>query len=179
MKAIRIIILTIFVATSIRSQNLIGGATGFDWIEGFYANPIYANKDINLYISHSKNNFILEARQGVRYLEGFDAVRNSTYLLIGYTTLREKFFVFDISVGGALSWTTGGKYRYYPVQINPALKTSFDFRINSRLYLGVDWLCSSYFYYQSSREFFDFTGSFLLSLNYVLPKRQNKEKTSN
>jgi hypothetical protein len=185
MTTIRIIILTIFVATSIRSQNLIGGGIGFDWIESFDATPMYANKDINLFFSHSKKHFIIEARQGLRYFEGFDAVRNNTYLLIGFTSLRENFFVFDISVGGALSWTNQGKSGDYPTQFCPTIKTSFNFRINNKktLYLGADWLYSSYHYPSgtspggSPREAFGLTGSVLISLHYILPKKQKTEKT--
>jgi hypothetical protein len=180
MKAIRIVILTFLIATSLRSQSIIGGGLGFDWIESFDASPMYANKDINLFFSHSRKHFIIEARQGLRHLEGFDMIRNNTYLLIGFTSLRENFFVFDASFGGALSWTNLGKSGDYPTQFCPTIKTSFNFRINNKksIYLGLDWLISNYHYHSGtspggySREEYSLTGSVLLSLHYILPKKQ-------
>lgn len=186
MKRLLIYIFVIFALTSARTQNLIGFGTGFDWIEGFDADPIYSNKDINLNFSHSRKILMLEARQGFRYLEGFKTIRYNTYLLIGLTSPKEKFFVFDLLVGGALSFANQNNTQKYPHYINqfcPTIKTSFNFRISSKnkIYLGVDWLISSYRYLEgnrwgSPRSTGGITGSVLLSLNYVLNKKLDRGK---
>lgn len=170
----------------IKSQNSIGVGTGFDWIEGYNTRPAYSDKDINLCFSHAKGYGIIEARQGFRYQEGVSAMRYSTYMSLGLTTPRDRSFVFDTTFGLVFSCAGRNKtekYPQYPSQLNPVLKMSFNLRLSKekRFFIGMDWLVSSYKYYQGDRwgepvSTGGITGSALLSLTYVLLKKGSMQK---
>jgi hypothetical protein len=179
-----ILVLTTFGAPA---QSSAGIGLGFDWIEGFEADPVYDEKDVNLFFSTvRKKKLALEFRQGFRYMHSFRAMRFNTYLLGGYTTRKDMAFVFDLLIGGAISWASPENervYPSYPAQFCPTAKTGFYFRINrqKKIYLGMDWLFSTYHYYHSDRfgrpsRTGGWTGSVLLSLGFVIPDKSDREK---
>ncbi len=101
---------------------------------------------------------MVEGRQGFRYMEGFEKMRYNTYALIGFTTLKEKFFVFDFLGGLAASFVDSHHSEtnyYYFNQICPTVKTSLSFRLSkkNRLYLRLDFLLSTYRYLSGTYKF--------------------------
>jgi hypothetical protein len=184
MKNIFLFIIFTFVLTDARSQKLVGLGVGFDYLDDIKTTPYYSEKDVNVNFSNSWKYFVIEVRQGFRYSDWYKGYRFNTYGLIGFTTPKDKFFVFDFLTGVAYSWATHEDPTYYAQYVNqicPTIKTSFQFRLSekNRLYLGLDGLISSFRYISGTdkmgypNQTGSLTGSALISINYRFKKTDN------
>ncbi len=152
-----------------------------------FKNPpplFYSDKDINTQFMISKKYFSAEARQGFKYDNFFhNYIKSSTYVLLGFTTPKEKRFSFDMLIGIVHTFMTNQKYEgkifsnnyYYPSQTKPAIKLGFYYRLykSKPLYLGLEGLTSPFDYYYNTGSTGGSGGisiSSIISINYLLNK---------
>ncbi|PBQ34645.1 hypothetical protein CNR22_23670 [Sphingobacteriaceae bacterium] len=179
LKRILTTLLVTLILSNTQAQKLIGLGLGYDWAESFSSNPAYANKDIDISFSNSWNDFVLEGREALRYMEGFETIRYNTYVLAGFTTLKDRHFVFDFLGGPCFTFVNekAGRATYHYInQVNLSGKTSLSLRLSKKnnLFVGLACLFSTYRYISPARfngkETRGYTGSLLISLTYCFLK---------
>ena len=185
-KLIYVLVFTTLVyAAQSQANHLFGVGIGIsDYSFNFKKQPPFpSDKDINVNYTATWKFFSIEARQGFKYdYQFFNALKSSSYVLLGFSTIKEKIFSFNMLVGGVYTFMSNqdeSSQPYYPSQAKPAVKMGFYFRLSKKpsIHLGFDALLSPYRYKYSangSGGSGNLTLSALLSINYLLINKNDQ-----